>query len=72
MVNTNAKVDPGLKDETGYNIDLGFRGTFRNWLYVDVSLFYLKYNNRRPEYLQQWWNVINWDEINKRYAASKK
>ena len=34
--------------------------------------YYLKYNNRRPEYLQAWWNVINWDEINKRYQASKK
>ena len=46
IVNTNARVDPNLKDETGYNIDLGFRGTFRNWLYADVSLFYLKYNDR--------------------------
>ena len=46
VVNTNAKVDPNLRDETGYNIDLGFRGTFRNWLYADISLFYLKYNNR--------------------------
>jgi Fe-Mn family superoxide dismutase len=33
--------------------------------------YYLKYNNRRPEYLTAWWNVINWDEINKRYEAAK-
>lgn len=34
--------------------------------------YYLKYNNRRPEYLQAWWNVVNWDEINKRYETSQK
>lgn len=44
--NANARVDPALKDETGYNIDLGFRGTYEGWLYADVSVFYLKYNDR--------------------------
>src|SRR6185437_5131817 len=33
--------------------------------------YYLKYNNRRPDYLNAWWSVVNWDEINKRYASLK-
>jgi Fe-Mn family superoxide dismutase len=34
--------------------------------------YYLKYNNRRAEYLGAWWSVVNWDEVNKRFAHAKK
>ncbi len=34
--------------------------------------YYLKYQNRRPDYLAAWWNTVNWDEINKRFEQAQK
>jgi Fe(3+) dicitrate transport protein len=39
-------IDPNLKDASGFNADVGFRGNFKKYLNFDFSLFYLSYNNR--------------------------
>ncbi len=46
VVDPNASVDPNIKDEEGYTVDLGVRGNFDNKLSYDISVFGLRYDDR--------------------------
>jgi Fe-Mn family superoxide dismutase len=65
--------DSGIEVYSTANQDSPLMKGHRPILGVDVweHAYYLNYQNRRPDYLEAWWNTLNWDEIGKRYDASK-
>lgn len=46
ITNPNFRIDPNIRDERGYNADIGLRGGLGEWATFDLSAFYLRYNNR--------------------------
>ena len=62
-----------LKLETTANQDSPILAGHTPLLGNDVweHAYYLTYQNRRPEYLKAWWNVVDWDRVAERYAAAK-
>lgn len=50
--NPSFRIDPNMKDETGFNADLGFRGVLKNVFQFDVTGFFMQYNDRIG-YVQQ-------------------
>jgi superoxide dismutase, Fe-Mn family len=65
--------DGGLEAYGTPNQDSPLMKGHRPVLGVDVweHAYYLKYQNRRPDYLEAWWNTLNWDEINRRYRDAR-
>jgi Fe-Mn family superoxide dismutase len=66
--------DGKLLIESTANQDSPIMGGGKPILGVDVweHAYYLKYQNKRADYLEAWWNTINWDAVNDNYSAAKK
>ena len=66
-ITSTANQDNPLMDAPGIE-----RGTPVLGLDVWEHAYYLKYQNRRADYVTTWWNVVNWNEVNRRYDAAMR